>query len=99
MSGDNAITRRAEEAALILDGEVLPSALAALDRQTLDCWRTAKSPEERECLHLKQAVIAEVRLEILRFVEKAAQSERKNNENGPFRALFARLARPGKEQA
>ena len=89
--------RNAEEAATILESHIFRKAMDDLDRQAVAAWRDAKTPEEREYLHLKQAVIADLCNELLRYVEKAAKQELHNNENGPFRAFFARWRHKNKE--
>lgn len=86
-----AMRLRAEEAVSILQGQVLPLAFENMDKHIVNAWRDSKTPEERERLHLKQLVLAHVRTEIFSFLECAADFERKNNHDGPFRAFASRL--------
>ena len=94
------VLRRAEEARGLLEpGSLFGEIWSRMDAETVEAWRAAKTPEERERLHLKQTVLAEVRAEVVLAVEAAAREEsREVPKDGPrpFREFLNRLRRKQK---
>jgi len=85
------LRERAALAVSLLENSLFRGILSAMDEHTVRSWREAKTPEEREEMHMKQALLAEMRHDLFRMVETAAKQETINNEQGPFRAFIARF--------
>lgn len=94
------VLRRAEEArAMLGQGSLFGEIWARLDAETVEAWRAAKTPEERERLYLKQSILAEVRAEALLAIESAAREEAREVQRDaprPFRDFLNRLRRKQK---
>jgi hypothetical protein len=88
--GDD-LRRRAEEAARILSSPLFNEAYALLDKKTVSAWRAARSPEERERLHMRQDILADLWMELCRHIEMAANRE--NEADGFFRTILKQLKR------
>jgi hypothetical protein len=89
MTGE--IRIRAEQAAAMLSGGHLFRRIwGEMDRRVVADWRAARDTGTRERLHLKQALLEELRSEMYAAVEAAARAGEPEEVKG-FREILQRL--------
>lgn len=76
---DSETRQKAEEAAFILQSEVFYAVFKHLDAVFISQWRASKCPDERERLHISQDVLGDIKREIIKNIQKAANAERSND--------------------
>ena len=86
------IRQRGEESLSMLESETFQGAFKSIDRAIVQRWRDAKSPEERERLHMRQQILAEVQIQLVENVRTASgEMVREGNRDNVFTAFMAKF--------